>query len=134
MENEYRSLAKVLNYELCSKRYMGPDDLIMLENQPFLNSHSVHHHIALDIFLQRKVFGPIWSRYETREMDLVSYIFPQLANEGIMSLETSYQHNEFAREGNTASKTGCLIGEHILSDGSVTSNFNYQLHAGFIFF
>jgi len=94
MDNAYQSLFQLFNYELYKQKQMDIDVSDMLENQYFLNSHSIFHHYALELFLQKRVLGPIWSRYDIKNWDSVNYIFPQLAYDEIMSLGTSDQLKE----------------------------------------
>ena len=73
---------------------MAIDVSAMLENQSFLSHHSLFHHIAIELFLLKRVLGPMWSRYDIKNNDSINYIFPQLAYNEIMSLETSDQLKE----------------------------------------
>lgn len=94
MDNEYQSLFQLFNYELFRQKQMDIDVSDMLENQSFLDSHSLYHHLALELFLQKRVLGPIWSRYDIKNSDSIKYVFPQLAYNEIMSLGTSDQLKE----------------------------------------
>lgn len=90
----YRALFQDFNFEIYYGAPLDIDASKMLENPLFLNSYSVPHHLALELFLRSRVFKPIWSRYETENRDSINYIFPQLAYKEIMSMETSMQLKE----------------------------------------
>ena len=94
MDNEYQSLFQLFNYELFRQKQMDIDVSDMLENQSFLSSHSLFHHLALELFLRKRVLGPMWNSYDIKNSDSISYIFPQLAYDEIMSLGTSDQLKE----------------------------------------
>ena len=89
LDNEYQSLFQLFNYELFRQKQMDIDVSAMLENQFFLNSHSLFHHLALELFLQKRILRPMWSRFDVKNSDSINYIFPQLAYNEIMSLGNS---------------------------------------------
>jgi thiol-disulfide isomerase/thioredoxin len=94
MDNEYQSLFQLFNYELFRQKQMDIDVSNMLKNQSFLHAQSLFHHLALELFLQKRILRPIWSRYDIKNSDSINYIFPKLAYNEIVLLGTSDQLKE----------------------------------------
>jgi thiol-disulfide isomerase/thioredoxin len=94
LENESQSLLQLFNYELFSQKQMDIDLSALLENQYFLNTHSLNQHIAIELFLQKRISGSIWDKYDVKSIDSITYILPQLIYDEIMSLEASPQLKE----------------------------------------
>jgi len=94
LENEFQSMWQLFNYELVNQINMKPDVTTLLDNSSFLNTRSINYSIALTGYLQSRISRSIWDKHDRNSIDSITYIFPRLIYDEIMSLETADQLKE----------------------------------------